>query len=50
MTDEQLALDCTPEWAEELDYEPPPLPPDLDGQRIPDGAQIDDIPLTGRYL
>lgn len=29
---------------------PPPIPVDLTGQRIPLGARIEDIPLTGRWL
>lgn len=52
MTAEQLALDCEGDWsdADLLDDDEPRLPPDLEGQHIPDGAHIDDIPLTGRYL
>jgi len=50
MTVEQLALDCEPDWDIEDWGDEPRLPPDLRGQHISAGAQIDDIPLTGSYL
>lgn len=50
MTSEQPALDCEPNWSDaNLTDDEPSIPPDLRGQ-LPPGAQIDDIPLTGRWL
>ncbi|MEV0114652.1 hypothetical protein AB0H77_15570 [Streptomyces sp. NPDC050844] len=53
MTAEQLALDCEPnwdDWFDEYEGDEDARPADLWGQGLPSGAQIDDIPLTGRYL
>ncbi|WP_372352661.1 hypothetical protein [Streptomyces sp. KL116D] len=50
MTVEQLALDCEPDWDDEDDPDELALPNDLRGQRIPYGAHITDIPLTGDLL
>jgi hypothetical protein len=52
VTAEQLALDEPELDDEEFDDDPagPDLPADLRGQRIPAGAHITDLHLTGSYL
>ncbi|MFJ9128902.1 hypothetical protein ACIRJS_32855 [Streptomyces sp. NPDC102340] len=50
MTAEQLALDEADQDDDEPDLDEPDLPADLRGQRIPAGAHITDLHLTGSYL
>jgi hypothetical protein len=57
VTTGQLGFDCDPDWDGYFDDNPEDdeddedtLPADLRGQSLPAGAEITDVPLTGRYL